>query len=651
MISRTIVLALAAALCGCGGGDAPPAGPPLTESQRADLAVAEARAEHAKAMAAVRAAMVEAIDAHLATVAQSGDLDAAKAVADQREAFKQSDKLPSSPELVDSVAKFITARAAADRGLVLSLEKSVKVYTKLLRLDDASALREQANHVRARHPAELFVEAPPVDPTPAKPDDPPPVTTVTPPDAPDPAVAIDAAITAARAAHGKTIESARAGLLTAYREAIPRAREKSPEIATRLQAELAAFEKDRVLPARTAMKEKVVAFIEAVRQADDDLASAYEAAIEKYIAAERPARASLVRDELARMQQRLVPTPETEDAPETPPPAPPDPVEQAINSARNAHASQLAAARNALLAEIERQYIAATKTGDLALVKAIAAAREAFEAQDEKPAGASFIAPVRAYRTAVRDANAALADAYEEAIKAYTKADAVPLADALNEELLFLRQNPHAAARPIQGAILILTFDREDIYYRKNEIRIRDRSIKHNDARIAKLALAPGKRGQAVELANSQQSVITLEKTEIEGNAPRTIALWLLNRTGNGVPAAFIGIGDGCEGRQFRMHSDHGNYILWGCGAHDFGVDLPVRDRWEHHAVTYDGRSARWYLNGSLHKHLAPHNYITVNSPVLIGAGGFRGLIDEVAVFNRALSDDEIMRVFKHGVR
>ena len=69
---------------------------------------------------------------------------------------------------------------------------------------------------------------------------------------------------------------------------------------------------------------------------------------------------------------------------------------------------------------------------------------------------------------------------------------------------------------------------------------------------------------------------------------------------------------------------------------------------WTHLATTYDGASQRLYINGVLVATRAQTGTIAVgNQPLRVGGNNssgefFRGLIDEVRIYNRALSAAEI---------
>jgi hypothetical protein len=78
------------------------------------------------------------------------------------------------------------------------------------------------------------------------------------------------------------------------------------------------------------------------------------------------------------------------------------------------------------------------------------------------------------------------------------------------------------------------------------------------------------------------------------------------------------------------------------------GKNRLARNRWTHLATTYDGSSQRLYVNGVLIASRPQTGSIRTGSgPLRIGGNGlwgeyFTGLIDEVRVYKRALTIDEI---------
>jgi len=79
------------------------------------------------------------------------------------------------------------------------------------------------------------------------------------------------------------------------------------------------------------------------------------------------------------------------------------------------------------------------------------------------------------------------------------------------------------------------------------------------------------------------------------------------------------------------------------------------RDEWSHIVGTYDRQKIRLYINGILNNE-EEHTYPIrpSSSPLFIGSAGneyyFKGEIDEVAIFDRALSPEEIQWHYKNGL-
>ena len=84
--------------------------------------------------------------------------------------------------------------------------------------------------------------------------------------------------------------------------------------------------------------------------------------------------------------------------------------------------------------------------------------------------------------------------------------------------------------------------------------------------------------------------------------------------------------------------------------SHHLQADLPLpTNRWVHLAGTFDGHVMRLYVNGELHGELDRPGPIKPNDFTLIlgsfeenHAAYFHGLLDEVKLYDRALSGDEV---------
>jgi hypothetical protein len=74
--------------------------------------------------------------------------------------------------------------------------------------------------------------------------------------------------------------------------------------------------------------------------------------------------------------------------------------------------------------------------------------------------------------------------------------------------------------------------------------------------------------------------------------------------------------------------------------------------RWYHVAMTYDGSRLRSFLNGQLEGSIAaPGPILTSAEPFRIGGEGsgpwyFTGSVDELSLYNRALSESEVAAIY-----
>ena len=91
-------------------------------------------------------------------------------------------------------------------------------------------------------------------------------------------------------------------------------------------------------------------------------------------------------------------------------------------------------------------------------------------------------------------------------------------------------------------------------------------------------------------------------------------------------------------------------FLFDGQNAKGVTVPLVEKDKWEHLAVTFDGEQQIGYLNGEIGVINGQEAILRwgdaivhTNNPLTIGGiTGFRGTVDEIAIYNRALSQDEI---------
>jgi len=137
----------------------------------------------------------------------------------------------------------------------------------------------------------------------------------------------------------------------------------------------------------------------------------------------------------------------------------------------------------------------------------------------------------------------------------------------------------------------------------------------------------------------------------VGGMDPRTLTGWVKADSTN--MANWTGVfgftPDGStDGTYFDIEVDAGNYVVH-VGGWD-SVFGPVDLQWHHFAVTYDGAGGKWYLDGQFVDSL--DGAVGTIDHVRIGGrpsnnNHFPGLIDDVRVYNKALTDAEILRAMQ----
>ena len=82
----------------------------------------------------------------------------------------------------------------------------------------------------------------------------------------------------------------------------------------------------------------------------------------------------------------------------------------------------------------------------------------------------------------------------------------------------------------------------------------------------------------------------------------------------------------------------------------DIMVSAPISSGWHHFAVTYDGMMIRLYVNGSPTGSpiLYPNHQINVTPSDLFFGRNYYGFIDEIAIYDKALTREQIQNHFTH---
>jgi hypothetical protein len=169
-----------------------------------------------------------------------------------------------------------------------------------------------------------------------------------------------------------------------------------------------------------------------------------------------------------------------------------------------------------------------------------------------------------------------------------------------------------------------------------------------------------GKFGQALSFDGVDDYVDfgDIDMLEFTGTAPFSVAAWLwldpaissshiISKEGSSAT--------GVQGWQFGWLGSTIRLIRWRDGNPNVCSFTVPTGKWIHVVFTYDGSIIRGYLNGGFQTSLSStFEIIGTAYPFRIGArpyGGYyyKGLIDEVRIYNRALSEEEIRYLYNRG--
>jgi hypothetical protein len=178
----------------------------------------------------------------------------------------------------------------------------------------------------------------------------------------------------------------------------------------------------------------------------------------------------------------------------------------------------------------------------------------------------------------------------------------------------------------------------------------------HNGTASGTPAYAAGKIGQAI-LLDGVDDMVNVGAVGISGAAARTITGWAKAGATAAIPDwtnVFGFVGPAVDPRtdmSFDMER-RGGQMQYCIHVYDWernvvGLDL----EWHHLAATYDGTTIRWYGDGRFVGSEA--RVLNTNDNVQMGKRGdnenyFPGRVDEVYIYNRALSDGQIAWLAGH---
>lgn len=182
-----------------------------------------------------------------------------------------------------------------------------------------------------------------------------------------------------------------------------------------------------------------------------------------------------------------------------------------------------------------------------------------------------------------------------------------------------------------------------------------DASGNGHDGKISNPEWDSGKFGGALRFGGEgSDAFVTVESTDALNVNECTFMAWINADHWNGT-RQIVGksVHGGCAGRtQYGLFSEGGTFKLrfeTEGGRADIATDLPPTEEWINIAFTNDGEKAQIYLNGeAIAEGDVPGVLKANDDPWRIGQDCerlnyvFAGVIDEVRLWNRALTADEI---------
>ena len=169
---------------------------------------------------------------------------------------------------------------------------------------------------------------------------------------------------------------------------------------------------------------------------------------------------------------------------------------------------------------------------------------------------------------------------------------------------------------------------------------------------------APGRTGKALKFDGKEGFVQITGYKGVSGTAPRTLAAWIKTKTSKG---EIVSWGAGDFGKMWIFGFIRGRVGVTPKGGYLYMNDPTDDDAWHHvAAVVEEAKTPNLHDNVKLYRDGEPapiHDIGLLDLwPVDTGSeqdvrigSKFSGLIDEVRLYDRALSPDEIKGLFRQG--
>ena len=170
------------------------------------------------------------------------------------------------------------------------------------------------------------------------------------------------------------------------------------------------------------------------------------------------------------------------------------------------------------------------------------------------------------------------------------------------------------------------------------------------------IATTPGKIGQGLRFDGVNDHVVIPDSTSID-NANWTVSTWFKVRGSNFPPSNHSVIFERINGLtvEYNTYISAGSNVLttYAGNSPSSGLTVLLSERWYHLVLYFDGTNLRMYLNGNLEINTTRTIPVS-NANIYLGSRNgnqfpFAGDIDDVRIYNRALSAAEITALYNIG--
>jgi hypothetical protein len=216
-----------------------------------------------------------------------------------------------------------------------------------------------------------------------------------------------------------------------------------------------------------------------------------------------------------------------------------------------------------------------------------------------------------------------------------------------------------------EGAVLLFTFEEKTFFRQAGAVLVKDLSGAGNHGLVVAAQPAPGKAGTALSFDGKNAYVECAITESLNLTKAFTISVWINARSWRNADVDYIVSQDDWKGRTSR------GFVLRGSNNGQASVTVgdgqwhPVSSKerlapgeWRHLAATFGDGQLSIYVDGALKNSVkAPASLVPSTHRLRIGRGSFapdrafHGVIDEVAIFNRALTADEVKAIYRMGVQ